>query len=68
MIEVCCKFISFEELSPEVERMVRGYGNNIGIRSLKNLVVLPSESLFRPQIEKSVRRHICGFFLTCPRC
>lgn len=25
---------------PEVERMIRGYGNNIGARSLKNLVVL----------------------------
>lgn len=25
---------------PEAERMIRGYGNNIGARSLKNLVVL----------------------------
>ena len=25
---------------PEVERMIRGYGNNIGAISLKNLVVL----------------------------
>lgn len=29
---------------------------------------LPSKSLFRPQIEKSVPCHIRGFFLTYPRC
>lgn len=40
MIEVCCKLSNLKNCHPEVERMIRGYDNNIGARSLKNLVVL----------------------------